>query len=242
MNSFVFLALAALLVFTAPASAGLRDEWNELKQEYLGKDKPAGVLDNDTIVAGLKEALSVGSRNSVSLVSKTDGYFKNPQIRIPLPDNVRKIERTLRSAGMGREVDDFHLSMNRAAETAAPRAVDLFIGAVKEMTISDAVSILRGHDTAATDYLKAKTSDKLYQAFRPQVAAAMDSVGVTRSFKKMMNKARSIPFLKNEAVDLDHYVTSKALDGLFLMLGNEEIKIRKDPAARVTELLRKVFL
>jgi hypothetical protein len=241
MKRYVLLFLGALLLIAAPASADLRDQFRELQKKYLDKGKPSAALDNDTVAAGLKDALSVGTRNSVSLVSKIDGYFKNPQIRIPLPENVRKIEKVLRSAGMGREVDNFLLSMNRAAEKAAPRAQDLFLGAVKEMTIPDAMSILRGNDTAATGYLKTKTSDKLYQSFRPEVSAAMDTVGVTRFFKKMMDKARSIPFLKDESVDLDHYVTTKALDGLFLMVSREETKIRKDPAARVTELMRNVF-
>jgi hypothetical protein len=239
--STAFLLCTVLLV-TPPASAkNLQDQWNEFKQEYLDNHNSSSALDSDTIVKGLKEALSIGSRNSVGVVSKVDGYFKNPLIMIPLPDNIRKIERALRAAGLGREVDNFILSMNRAAERAAPRALDLFIGAVKEMTIPDAVSILRGNDTAATDYLRNKTSDKLYKAFRPEVSAAMDSVGVTRSFKKLMDKAKKIPFLKSETVDLDHYVTTKALNGLFLMVGREEAKIRKDPAARVTDLLRKVF-
>jgi len=241
MKRYVLLFLGALLLIAAPASADLRDQFLKFQNEYLDKDKPSDALDNNTVAAGLKEALSVGTRNSVSLVSKADGYFKNPQIRIPLPENVRKIEKVLRSAGMGREVDKFLLSMNRAAEKAAPRALDLFLGAVKEMTIPDAISILRGNDTAATEYLKAKTSDKLYRSFRPEVSAAMDTVGVTLSFKRMMDKARSIPFLKDESVDLDHYVTTKALDGLFLMVSHEEMKIRKDPAARVTDLIRKVF-
>jgi len=241
MKRYVLLFLGALLLIAAPASADLRDQFLKFQNEYLDKDKPSDALDNNTVAAGLKEALSVGTRNSVSLVSKADGYFKTPQIRIPLPENVRKIEKVLRSAGMGREVDKFLLSMNRAAEKAAPRALDLFLGAVKEMTIPDAISILRGNDTAATEYLKAKTSDKLYRSFRPEVSAAMDTVGVTLSFKRMMDKARSIPFLKDESVDLDHYVTTKALDGLFLMVSHEEMKIRKDPAARVTDLIRKVF-
>jgi hypothetical protein len=131
--------------------------------------------------------------------------------------------------------------MNRAAEKAAPQALDFFVAAVKEMTIPDAVAILRGNDTSATSFLKSKTFDRIYGAFKPTVTAAMNDVGVTRSFKEMMDKARTIPFLKQEAVDLDHYVTSKALDGLFTIVGQEEQKIRKDPAARVTDLLKKVF-
>jgi hypothetical protein len=174
-------------------------------------------------------------------VSKVDGYFGNPFIRIPVPENVRKIERTLRKVGLNKEVDKFILSMNRAAEKAAPQALSFFVDAVKEMTIPDAVNILHGNDTAATDFLKSKTYQRIYGAFKPAVSTAMNDVGVTRSFKEMMDKARNIPLLKREAVDLDHYVTTKALDGLFIMVGQEEKKIRKDPAARVTDLLRTVF-
>ena len=242
MNFLPLLMVIALVLTAAPSASSKNffDELNDLKHEYIDQNASSS-LDSKKVAAGLKEALSIGSKNSVNLVSKVDGYFRNPLIMIPLPENVRKIERTLRSAGLGREVDEFLLSMNRAAEKAAPQALDLFLGAIREMTITDAISILRGNDTAATDYLRSKTSDKLYQAFHPQVAAAMDSVGVTRTFKKMMDKARTISFLKNEAVDLDQYVTSKALSGLFLMVGREETKIRKDPAARVTELLKEVF-
>ncbi|HEX9136525.1 MAG TPA: DUF4197 domain-containing protein, partial [Nitrospirota bacterium] len=197
--------------------------------------------DTNTIVSGLKEALSIGAKNGVKTVSQVDGYFGNPLIRIPMPENIQRIEKALRKAGFNKEVDRFILSMNRAAEKAAPQALNLFVNAVKEMTIPDAVGILRGNDTAATDYLKSKTFDELYKSFKPSISSSMNDVGVTRTFKEMMDKTRRIPFLKKESVDLDHYVTSKALDGLFTVVGQEEKKIRKDPAARVTELLKTVF-
>jgi hypothetical protein len=158
-----------------------------------------------------------------------------------MPDKLHRIEKDLRRAGFSKEVDKFVLSMNRAAEKAAPEALSLFINAIKEMTIPDALKILRGNDTAATDFLKSKTYDQLYQLFKPSISSSMDDVAVTRAFKEMMDKARHIPFLKKESVDLDQYVTSKALDGIFTVVGEEEKKIRKDPAARVTELLRTVF-
>lgn len=238
MKSIIILALAMCLLCAAPANANLLDK----ARGYLEKNKGAsGELDTNTIVAGLKEALFVGAKNGVAKVSKVDGYFGNPFIRIPVPENVRKIERTLRKVGLNKEVDKFILSMNRAAEKAAPQALSFFVDAVKEMTIPDAVNILHGNDTAATDFLKSKTYQRIYGAFKPAVSTAMNDVGVTRSFKEMMDKARNIPLLKREAVDLDHYVTTKALDGLFIMVGQEEKKIRKDPAARVTDLLRTVF-
>jgi hypothetical protein len=230
--------LAVCVLFALPAHADLRDKLREYREQKRGG---SGQLDTNTVAAGLKEALSIGAKNSVAHVSKLDGYFGNRLIRIAMPENMQKIERLMRKAGFNKEVDRFIVSMNRAAEKAAPQALGFFMDAVKEMTIPDAMQILRGNDTAATQFLKSKTYDKIYGAFKPSVASAMNDVNVTRSFKDLMDKAKKIPFLKPEAVDLDHYVTSKALDGLFVVLGQEERKIRKDPSARVTDLLRKVF-
>ncbi len=232
------LVLIICLLAASPAQAGPRDRIEKALHDRKGG---SGELDASTIAAGLKEALSVGARNSVTTVSKVDGYFSNQLIRIAAPEKIEKMERIMRKAGRGKYVDQFILTMNRAAEKAAPQALDFFVAAVKEMTIPDAVAILRGNDTAATAYLKSKTFDRIYGAFKPLVTAAMNDVGVTRSFKEMMDKARTIPLLKNEVVDLDHYVATKALDGLFTMVGQEEQQIRKDPAARVTELLKTVF-
>ena len=238
MKWSMVLALAATLLFVSSTDAGLLDK----ARAYREKNKNAGSeLDTNTIIAGLKQALSVGAKNGIAAVSRVDGYFGDPMIKIPVPEKIRKIEKVLRKAGFHKEVDKFVLSMNRAAEKAAPQARSFFIAAVKEMTIPDAVQILRGNDTAATDFLKSRTYDGIYGTFRPVVSSAMNDVGVTRSFKEMMAKAGTIPLLKRESVDLDHYVTSKALDGLFVVVGQEEKKIRKDPAARVTELLKTVF-
>ncbi len=238
MKRVIVLTLLLFLLCASAANADLLGE--ALKFLDNGKSS-SGELDTNTIIAGLKEALSVGAKNGVAKVSQVDGYFGNQLIRIPVPDNIRKIETVLRKVGFHKEVDAFVLSMNRAAENAAPQALSFFVDTVKEMTIPDAAHILHGNDTAATDYLKSKTYDRIFGAFRPVVSSAMNDVGVTRSFKEMMDKARTIPLLKRETVDLDHYVTSKAMDGLFITVGQEEKKIRKDPAARVTELLRTVF-
>lgn len=238
MRRIVVLLLVTGLLGASLAHAGLMDKVKEYREKKQGA---SGEPDTNTIIAGLKEALSIGAKNGVANVSKTDGYFGNQLIKIPMPEKIRKTEKMLRKVGLNKEADTFILSMNRAAEKAAPQALTFFTDAVKEMTITDAVGILRGNDTAATDYLRSKTYDRIYVAFKPEVSSAMNDVGVTHSFKQMMDKARTIPFLKKEAVDLDHYVTSKALDGLFIVVGQEEKKIRKDPVARVTELLRAVF-
>ena len=171
-----------------------------------------------------------------------DGYFANQAIRILVPEKVRKVADVLGRVGYQKEVDDFVLSMNRAAEKAAPLAKAHFVEAIRAMTFEDARKILDGGDTAATDYFRGRTQKRLYDEFRPVVSASMDEVGVTHSYKNMVGKYAALPLAgKTGSVDLDHHVTTKALDGLFLVLGQEEKKIRTDPAARVTDLLKDVF-
>jgi hypothetical protein len=198
-------------------------------------------LDEKTVIAGLKEALEIGTKNAVTIVSTEDGYFKNVEIKIPLPKDLEKVAKTVRDIGLGAQVDKFIKTMNRAAEKAAPKAVDIFVDAIKKMTIQDAMNILRGKDDEATRYFETHTRSKLYDIFKPIVKKVMDDVGVTAVFKLIMDSYNSLPYVKKTSFDLDDYVTNKALDGLFLMIAKEEKKIRKDPAARVTELLRKVF-
>jgi len=238
----IVLALALLLGGFAHAG------WTDKAKSYLDKGKETlsgksggSELDEKTVASGLKEALTVGTKNAVRDVSKQDGYFGNPKIKIPLPEKVQKSEKMLRKVGLSKYVDEFVLTMNRAAEKAAPVATDIFIGAVKEMTIIDAIQILRGNETAATEYFRSKTYGKLYGAFKPPVAQAVQDVGVTRSYQKLVDKGKKMRVVKDSSLDLDHHVTSKALDGLFFMVGEEEKKIRKDPVARVTDLLKKVF-
>jgi hypothetical protein len=238
--------ITVFLLGSGIAGAGLMDKVKDLagkKDKSSSTEGPAQGkgLDKDTVAAGLKEALTVGSQNAVKTVSQADGFFKNPAIKIPLPEKVQKVEKPLRKIGLGKQVDEFILTMNRAAEKAAPPAKDIFIGAIKEMTIVDAINILRGNDTAATEYMRSKTYDKLYALFKPTVSKAVMEVGVTKAYQQLVDKAKKSRLIKDESLDLDHHVTSKALDGLFTMLGQEEKKIRKDPVAQVTDLLKKVF-
>lgn len=198
-------------------------------------------MDQETTISGLKEALSIGTENAIKAVSKTDGFFSNPMVKILLPDKIQKGADVIAKLGFQKQVDDFILSMNRAAEAAAPKATDLFVDAIKTMSFDDARKILQGEETAATQYFKDKTSNKLYDEFKPVVVSNMNKVGVTKAYKDMMTPYESLPLVPKESMDLDHYVTHKALDGLFLMIGQEEKKIRTDPAARVTELLKTVF-
>lgn len=198
-------------------------------------------LSDATISDGLKEALQVGTKNTVAQTGKTDGYFKNPKIKIPMPEKLKLVETGLRKLGYGSVVDELVLSMNRAAEKAAPSAKQIFLDAIKGITFSDAKKILFGGDTAATDYFKAKTSANLTTAFTPIVNQATNEYGVTRKYKKVVSYTKSLSFIKQESLDIDAYVVTKALDGLFYVLGEEEKKIRKDPAARVSKLLKTVF-
>jgi hypothetical protein len=198
-------------------------------------------LTDDKIIRGLKEALQIGTSNAVGTVSKVDGYYRNPKIRIPLPEAVQKTEKALRLAGFGPKIDAFELSMNRAAEQAAPEAKAIFWDAVKKMSFDDARKILNGRENEATLYFQDETSDRLHEIFKPIVHDAMAKVGVTRSYQELDSKVRQIPFAERWSFDLDDYVTGKSLDGLFLMLAEEEKKIRTDPAARVTDLLKEVF-
>lgn len=223
-----------------PAGAGLLDTVLKEVTGAKGGVSQEG-LDQDTIVSGLKEALSIGTENAVKSLSKADGFFGNPMVKILLPDKVRKAAGVVGKLGYQEQVDGFILSMNRAAEAAVPRATALFVDAVRTMSIDDARRILQGGDTAATEYFKSKTSEKLYDEFKPVVVSNMNKVGVAKAYKDMIAPYESLPLMPKESLDLDHYVTGKALEGLFLMVGEEEKKIRANPAARVTDLLKTVF-
>jgi hypothetical protein len=198
-------------------------------------------LSEAKIGSGLKEALKIGTGNAVNLTGRLDGYFMNQAIKILMPEKLQTMEKALRVVGYGPKVDEFILSMNRAAERAAPGAKKIFWDAIGEMTFDDARKILAGSNTAATEYFKTKTTDKLTVAFKPIVNQATNEVGVTRQYKDLAGKFQTLPFMKSESFDLDQYVVTKGLDGLFYMVGEEEKKIRTNPAARVTDLLREVF-
>ncbi|NII29837.1 DUF4197 domain-containing protein [Pseudoflavitalea sp. X16] len=206
----------------------------------LNKAK-GGSLSNDDIVAGLKEALSIGAQNSATQLSSVDGFFANAAIKVLMPPEAQKVEKTLRSAGMGKLVDDAILSMNRAAEEASKSAAPIFVDAVKTMSFQDAMGILKGSDTAATGYLRGKTLPALTNAFRPVIESALEKTGATKHWKTVMDAYNKIPLVSKVNPDLSGYVTDKALSGLFFQVATEEQKIRKDPAARVTDTLKKVF-
>ncbi len=200
-----------------------------------------GAPSESMMISGFKQALSIGTEKAVQMVSKPDGFFGNQAIKIMLPDKMKVVADTLAKAGMQKQVDDFTLSMNRAAEKAAPQAASIFGGAIKDMGIEDANKIYSGGDTAATEFFKEKTSGKIFSAFKPIISSSMGEVGTTSLFNGIMSKYNAIPFMPKTSIDIEEYVTNKAMDGLFVMVGQEEKKIRTDPAARTTDALKSVF-
>ena len=234
----VLLGVICCLIAATGCQAGFFDDVSK----GLGlPNVKSSTLDEGTIVKGLKEALATGTKRAVTTVARTDGYFGNQAIRILMPEKIRNVADVLGRIGFSTQVDEFVLSMNRAAEKAAPKALDFFVVAVKEMSFEDAGKILKGGDTAATEYLKRTTGDKIAAAFKPVISSSVNQVGTSRSYKELIQTYESIPFVPTVQLDLDSYVTSKAVEGLFYMLGEEEKKIRTNPAARGTELLRTVF-
>jgi len=204
----------------------------------LGSGQP---LSEQTIASGLREALSVGTERTVSETSRRDGFYGNPRLRIPLPESLTQASSAFRAIGMGSLVDDFELRINRAAERAAAEATPVFLDALRQMTIQDARSILSGNERAATDYFEARTRAPLADRFSPIVRAGVREVGLAAAYQDFLAQLKRLPLLPKPSLDLDDYVTQRALDGLFLTLAGEEAKIRRDPAARTTELLRRVF-
>lgn len=237
-GTLIFLVfILSFLLFQKPfAYAGFKDMLKSIEKLFR-----EGKVSEDEITRGLKEALEIGTSNAVEKVSQVDGYFKNPKIKIPLPDAIRNLGNLMRVAGYDATVDNLELSMNRAAEHAASEAKPIFWESIKAMTIEDAQKILHGRDDEATLYFKDKTYHQLKERFKPSIHQAMSEVGVTRLYQEMDEKVRSVPFAEKITFDLDQYVTDYALEGLFAMLAEEEKKIRQDPSARITELLKKVF-
>ncbi len=234
-------AVCLVTVGAAPASAQLDQLLKGLPSVPSMPGAQSSGLGDAKIGAALKEALQIGTENAVKLTGTTDGYFGNQAIKILMPERLKKLESGLRMVGYGSEVDAFVLSMNRAAERAAPAAKQIFWDAIGTMTIDDAKKILGGGDTAATEFFKGKTTGELTSAFTPVVDKAMNEVGVTRRYNELLGQAKAIPFFRTEDYDLDRYVVGKALDGLFHMVGEQEKKIRTNPTARVTDLLKEVF-
>ncbi len=209
-----------------------------------GGETAAPALTNDEVIAGLKEALTVGINKGSGLASATDGFFKNPAIKLPFPPDAQKVKDKAIDLGLQNKVDQFELTLNRAAEEATKEAGPIFIQAIKDMSIGDGFTILKGEDNAATNYLRDKTTSKLVSAFSPKVKAAIDKVQLTKYWTpltKAYNSANILTGGSDVNTDLNAFITERAIEGLFLLVEKEEKNIRKDPLARATDILKKVF-
>ncbi|CAN5488786.1 hypothetical protein BH11BAC1_BH11BAC1_24580 [soil metagenome] len=231
----------ALLILILPLTCCSQIDFKKISKEVDKTINGDTKLTNDEIIRGLKEALKIGSNNASGSASKIDGFFKNPIIKIPFPPEAREMESKLRSLGMSRQVDDFILTVNRAAEEAAKQSSSVFVNAVTSMTINDGLSILKGNDTAATGFLRRTTGVQLHDKFKPVIKNAIQKVEVTKYWTPLATTYNALPFVTKVNTDLEEYITQRGLNGLFYLVSQEEIKIRKDPMARVTELLKKVF-
>ena len=220
-------------------------DWKSALKQVSGTGSsakaPAGGLSQSDMSGGLKEALALGSERAIKGLSRTGGFLDDKEVRIPLPGKLRKIESSLRMLGQGKAVDEFLQTANRAAEQAIPKAAPIVGDAIRGMSFSDARQILSGPDDSATRYFRDKTSDSLAKALTPIVSKATDNAGVTRAYKRMVEKAGPAAAMLGDDLDVDEYITEKTLDGLFFKLAEEEKSIRHDPVARSTDLLRKVF-
>jgi len=229
--------ICGLAFVTAATSAA---DWQKLLDSARESVAPAAGGGGE-VASGLKEALGQGARYAVDALGRDDGFLQNPQVRIGLPGGVDTLAKGLRAAGQGAQVDAFEASMNRAAEAAVPASLEVLEGTIGRMTIADAQGILQGGDTAATDYLRRTGGQDIEARMLPIVAKATDDVGVTRQYKQLLASAGTVGSLLGGNLDLDSYVTEQAVDGLFQMIAAEEKRIRTDPVARGSELLKKVF-
>ena len=236
MKNLILLSI----ICGACTSAQISQTLGEVNKAMTGPAAPPA-LTTEEVGSGLKEALINGISKGADLVSLTDGYFKNTEIKIPFPPDVKKVEDKLRQLGFGNKVDEFVMTLNRGAEEAAKEAKPIFISAIKQMTIDDAWGILKGEPNAATQFLKRTTTPQLKQKFSPVVQAALDKVSATKYYGDVINTYNKVPFVEKVNPDLNDYATNKAIEGLFVMVAKEELNIRQNPVARTTDLLKRVF-
>ncbi|HWY11590.1 MAG TPA: DUF4197 domain-containing protein [Bacteroidia bacterium] len=252
------LIITSLLITATINSQTVKDIWKQTKDEVKKEEKEvenkakeevhsavggttAPALSNEDVIKGLREALSVGTNSSTSVASQLDGYYKNPRLFIPWPEEAKDMKDKLMKLGFEKKIEEFETSLNRAAEEAAKKAGSVFLDAITKMSVSDGFAILKGADTAATNYLRKNSYAGLYSQFIPIVKEAIAKVKVTSYWNPLVTKYNKLPGVKKQNPNLDDYVTKKAANGLFVLIADEEAKIRKDPAARVTDLLKKVF-
>lgn len=241
MTKFFFPTLF-ILAIAACTTQQLQETANVAKDAINTGTKPSSnPLTNDEVISGLREALTVGTNNSSAFASKVDGFYKNPKLFIPFPPEAQKVKDWAIKLKMEAQLDKFVETLNRSAEEAAKDAAPVFVNAIKGMSIGDGFAILKGGDNAATQYLKDKTTAELRQKFTPVVQNAINKVELTKYWSPIINNYNKVPFVEKQNPDLTAYVTEKAMEGLFKLISEEELKIRKDPVARVTDILKRVF-
>ena len=233
-------ALVMTCLMVVPVQAKGLSDWLKEFGFDSSSDK-VSELTTGEIAGALRDALKVGSERVVDTLGRTDGFNAAPDVHIPLPDSLRKAQKLLANIGKSKLGDDLELRLNRAAETAVPKAKVLFVDAISQMTIDDARAILNGPKDSATQYFRKKMSDRLVEDMTPVVSEQLTEVGAVKSYDKMIGKYKGLPFVPDVKADLTTYVVGKAVDGVFLYLGREEAAIRENPAKRTTELLEKVF-
>lgn len=236
------ITIVALGLFLFSANTGNAQIFKDIKNKVEESvSSGASSLTEDEVASGLKEALTRGVETGVAKISKPDGYFKDLAIKIPLPAEAKKVEDKLRKLGQGKKVDDAIESINRAAEDAAIGAKDIFVNAIKSMSLTDAMGILKGENNAATNFLAKATRTALFEKFKPVIKTSLDKVGATKHWNTVFNSYNKIPMVQKVDPDLEEYATNKAIDGLFVQIEKQEKEIRENPAARVSDLLKKVF-
>jgi hypothetical protein len=240
MKKIIFPALTIVLL-AACTSQQIQQTANAAKGIVTAGKPVENPLTNDEVINGLRDALTVGTNNSSAFASKVDGYYKNPALFIPFPPEAQKVKDWAVKFGMGAQVEKFEMTLNKAAEEAAKDAAPVFINAIKGMSIGDGFAILKGADNAATQYLKDKTTAELKTKFTPIVQTAINKVELTKYWNPIITGYNKVPFVEKQNPDLTAYVTDRAMQGLFKLIADEELKIRKDPVARVTDILKRVF-
>lgn len=234
-----------VVLYVVVAGDAVHGDWLEQGKDLIGDLTSGGVtnseLNTQEIGAGLKETLRIGTQSVVSRVGQTNGFNSDPAIHIPLPGSLETVKSTLGKLGMDAQLADLELKLNRAAEAAAPKAQALFLSAIRQMNLEDINAIYHGPDDAATQYFRGKMSAPLATQMRPVITDSLSYVGAIQSYDNVMTRYRDVPFVPDVKADLTNYVVGEGMDGIFFYLAREEAAIRKDPAKRTTDLLKKVF-
>jgi hypothetical protein len=248
IKTFKSILLICMTILALSCNSGVvtaQNKWFQKAKEVVGdsekSDSGLNALSVDSIAAGLKDALRVGSETVVTQLGKPDGFNADPAIHIPLPENLKAVKNALDKIGMSSMLDDLELQLNRAAETATPKAKALFLQSIREMTLDDAMGIYKGPEDAATKYFQSKMSKPLAETMHPIVENSLSQVGAVQTYNNVMGKYRSLPFVPDVKADLTNYVTERGMDGIFHYLAREEAAIRQNPAKRTTDLLKRVF-